>query len=182
MSSLNVVRVGQGGCGSKANFRSGRCQQRDRPARSEPFWVQACTATSKGVCASRWVVRWQAQKVSVGQGRGRVRRDAADARTGTCGAWQAWAWSAACVCRPAAAHRCCTSVSPQDLRHPEMRTSRLLAPLPGHRTGHRTGPHGERLPPASRALLSNRALLGLSMAGTCWHAAPPISSLHTWIV
>lgn len=32
MCKLNVVRAGQGGCGSKANFRSGRCQQRDRPS------------------------------------------------------------------------------------------------------------------------------------------------------
>lgn len=87
MCKLNVVRVGQGGCGSKANFRSGRCQQRDRPARSEPFWVQACTATSKGVCASCWAVRWRAEEVSVGQGRGRARSNAADGRTGTCGAW-----------------------------------------------------------------------------------------------
>lgn len=126
MCKLNVVRVGQGGCGSKANFRSGRSQQRDRPARSEPFWVQACTATSKGVCASSWTVRWRAEKVSVGQGRGRGRRNAANARTGTCGAWLEPSLRVPDREAAAAAHRCCTNTnSPQDLLCgvPEMRTS-----------------------------------------------------------
>lgn len=144
MCKLNVVRVGQGGCGSKANFRSGRCQQRDRPARSEPFWVQACTATSKGVCASCWAVRWRAEEVSVGQGRGRARRIAADGRTGTCGAWL----EPSLRVPDGEAALLYKSVIPPRIRFAACRRCAHLTPLPGHLTG----PRAERLPPASRAL------------------------------